>query len=110
MRIIEQEHWLFFQDILNRTRSKEQLYWFKDLKTYYTRSEWELYDLKHDGDELNNLAYKNEFKKVFKDLYDRLLNWQNITNDPWICSPHAVLEDKGLYHDNVQCLSLDNMI
>lgn len=57
------------QDLLNRTRSKESLRWYKtDLKTYYYRSEWELYDLKYDPEELNNIATKKsmEVSVIFK--------------------------------------------
>lgn len=43
------------QDILNRTRSKMPLPWYKTLQQYYYRPEWELYDLKADVDESRNL-------------------------------------------------------
>ncbi|XP_063916654.1 N-sulphoglucosamine sulphohydrolase [Zophobas morio] len=98
-----------FQDILNRTINKENTYWFKTLKQYYNRPEWELYDLKHDPEELNNLAGKPDYKKIMQDLETQLYDWQNKTRDPWICSPHAVLEDKGAYKNNPQCMTLDNM-
>jgi N-sulfoglucosamine sulfohydrolase len=98
-----------FQGILNRTRNKENLYWFKTLKEYYNRPEWELYDLKHDPEELNNLAGKNDYKIIMKELELRLFQWQNVTSDPWICSPHAVLENKGNYRNNPQCMPLENM-
>ena len=28
--------------------------------------------------------------------------------DPWICAPHAVLEDKGNFKYNPQCMPLYN--
>lgn len=33
-----------FQDLLNRTRSREPTHWFKSLEQYYYRERWELYD------------------------------------------------------------------
>ncbi|GJQ82220.1 hypothetical protein Trydic_g19423 [Trypoxylus dichotomus] len=97
-----------FQDLLNRTRQNEPLHWFKDLATYYDRPEWELFDTKMDPAELKNLAEKPSQQKILEELKDRLFQWQKVTKDPWICSPHAVYEDKGVYKDNPQCLSLDN--
>lgn len=44
-----------FQDILNRTRSKQNLPWYKNLKQYYYRPQWELYDIRTDPAETNNL-------------------------------------------------------
>jgi N-sulfoglucosamine sulfohydrolase len=42
--------------------------------------------------------------KMKKDLYD----WQNVTRDPWICSPHGVLEDKGTFGSSPSCMPLYN--
>lgn len=47
-------------------------------------------------------------QQIFKDLKQRLEEWQEHTNDPWLCAPHAVFENKGIYKDNPQCLSVDN--
>lgn len=53
----------FHQDLLNRTRTNQPLRWYKnDLKTYYYRPEWELYDLKYDPEELNNIAGKKSME------------------------------------------------
>ncbi|CAH0564258.1 unnamed protein product [Brassicogethes aeneus] len=98
-----------FQGMLNRTRSKDNLYWFKSLQQYYRRQEWELYDLKYDSMEINNLWKKQSYKTVFDDLKQKLENWQKNTNDPWLCSPHSVFENKGNYKNNPQCLGLDNV-
>lgn len=95
-----------FQDILNRTLSKSALPWYKDLKSYYRRQEWELFDLKIDGGELINMAHKKDYAKVFEDLKKKLWDWQVETDDPWRCYPQAVLEDKGEYKENAQCLTL----
>ena len=95
-----------FQDILNRTINKTNLPWYKNLRTYYNRPEFELYDMKKDFAEMQNLAYRKDFAKVRKELEDKLWNWQVDTNDPWRCAPHAVLEDKGEYKSNPSCLTL----
>lgn len=87
--------------MLNRTREKQQLYWFKTLTEYYERTEWELYDLKMDPIEVNNIVGKPSYKKIFEELGQKLFEWQKKTEDPWICSPHAVLE-------NQKCMSLLN--
>lgn len=60
--------------------------------------------------ELNNLAGKTSMTETFKILKKRLEEWQKNTKDPWLCAPHAVFENKGIYEDNPQCLSLDNEI
>lgn len=80
--------------------------WYKTLASYYKRDEWELYDLKYDAGELTNLAEKPSMKEIRLDLEKRLKNWQAITNDPWRCAPHSVLQDKGEYKNDPQCLTL----
>ncbi|XP_017774623.1 PREDICTED: N-sulphoglucosamine sulphohydrolase [Nicrophorus vespilloides] len=96
-----------FQDLLNNTRTNQPTYWYKTLKKYYRRPEWELFDLKKDPEELNNVAGKESFKEIYEDLKGRLHEWQKVTKDPWLCAPHAVYEDKGDYKNEPQCLSLD---
>ena len=48
------------------------------------------------------------FKPIFEKLKSDLNIWLNVTKDPWICSPHGVLEDKGAYGSNPSCLPLYN--
>nr|XP_012141558.1 PREDICTED: N-sulphoglucosamine sulphohydrolase isoform X2 [Megachile rotundata] len=97
-----------FQDLLNRTRQKEPLKWYKTLETYYERPEWELYDLKYDPEERNNIVFKPTAKQTFIDLQERLFNWQKVTNDPWLCAPSGVLENIGT--KSSQCMPLENFI
>lgn len=97
-----------FQDILNRTHNKEPLPWYKTLKQYYYRPQWELYDLQGDTQELTNVAYNPEYARVLTMLKARLKEWQNVTADPWICAPGAVLEYQGLYKNQPSCLPLYN--
>lgn len=95
-----------FQDLLNRTIARMPIPWYKTLNTYYKRDEWELFDLKLDGAELTNVASKKDYAKIFSDMQTQLFKWQEQTNDPWRCAPHAVLEDKGEFKGNPQCLTL----
>ncbi|KAL3875901.1 hypothetical protein ACJMK2_033806 [Sinanodonta woodiana] len=99
-----------FQDLLNRTRAKEPLCWYKTLEKYYYRDQWELYDVQNDKMELKNLANSSDvhIKEVFVQMRQKLLQWQNVTSDPWICSPGSVLEDEGNYKFTPQCMSMDN--
>ncbi|KAK0083497.1 hypothetical protein PV325_008699 [Microctonus aethiopoides] len=104
---IDQDFYLSptFQDLLNRSRSNMPLRWYKSLNTYYNRPEWELYDLKHDPEELNNIVNKSASKIVFKELYEKLLTWQKATDDPWICAPDGVLEPIDGDKNNLGCMS-----
>ncbi|XP_041363361.1 N-sulphoglucosamine sulphohydrolase-like [Gigantopelta aegis] len=97
-----------FQDLLNRTRRKEALHWSKTLKSYYYRRSWELFDLLNDPHELTNVAYKSEYADIVKVLKTELNRWQNVTADPWICSPWGVLESTRAI--SPVCLPLDNML
>ncbi|XP_033108057.1 N-sulphoglucosamine sulphohydrolase-like [Anneissia japonica] len=99
-----------FQDLLNRTRNHEPTYWYKKLVDYYYRSEWELFDIKNDPEELTNLVSKPEYSTILESLKKKLVSWQHKTHDPWICAPQGVLEDKGMYKDNPQCFSMDNCL
>lgn len=95
-----------FQEILNITIEKKYLPWARDLKSYYLRDEWQMFDTKVDPMEKQNLVQKPKYKKLFETLKERLLNWQMDTKDPWRCSPHGVLEETGIYKENPQCLTL----
>ena len=98
-----------FQDILNRTRARKPTHWFKTLKEYYYREPWELYDIQLDPQEKKNLVNHSSkmYHTVFNTLRSQLKEWQNVTNDPWICSPYGVLEDKGRYKHAPTCFSAD---
>ena len=97
-----------YQDLLNRTQEGRPTRWFRTLDQYYYRDEWELYDLRTDPEELTNLFGKPAYKDVFNELHGKLRSWQNITNDPWICSPGNVLEQKGRFPPTGVCLSMHN--
>lgn len=97
-----------FQDILMRTKTGQPLPWKVTLQEYYSRDEWQLYDRKADPLELINVAEKPLYQHIVQSLKSELLTWQNTTSDPWLCSPHAVLENSGNHKFEPFCLKLYN--
>ena len=97
-----------FQDLLNRTVERQPTHWYKTLADYYYREQWELFDLKQDPKEMKNLAGDSTYKDIMEELKAMLMIWQRDTNDPWICSPTGVLEDKGQYPHSGACPVLHN--
>ncbi|XP_043250801.1 N-sulphoglucosamine sulphohydrolase isoform X1 [Colletes gigas] len=97
-----------FQDLLNRTKNNQPLKWYKTLKSYYERSEWELYDLKYDPEERDNIATKSSAQEIFTDLQKRLFEWQEVTNDPWLCAPRGILSN--IKTKSPRCMPLENLI
>ena len=91
-----------------RTRSGSPIPWHSTLQAYYFRQEWELFDRKADPNEYTNVAYKPRYQSVLVSLQDQLTGWQNLTGDPWLCSPHAVLENSGDFKREMKCMGLDN--
>jgi len=79
-----------FQDLLERTHDHRPFDWFTTLDQYYYRPAWELYDILADPRELRNLANDSTASGVMRTLQSRLLNWQNVTNDPWLCGQSRV--------------------
>ena len=94
-----------FQDILARTRSGSALPWHITLNQYYFRPEWQLFDRKEDPQERVNVADKPRYGRVLEEMRKELHSWLNVTQDPWICSPHAVLEKQS---GNTICMELLN--
>uniref|UniRef100_T1JAG0 Sulfatase N-terminal domain-containing protein n=1 Tax=Strigamia maritima TaxID=126957 RepID=T1JAG0_STRMM len=93
---IDQDFYLSptFRDILNRTHRNKPTNWYKTLKNYYFRAEWELYDLLIDPKELHNIIDDKALAREVSYLKHQLHSWQLNTTDPWICAPHGVLEPK----------------
>lgn len=91
-----------FQDLLNSTTSGKDTKWYKTMHQYYYRSQWELYNIVSDSQELTNLANHTEHQDVLKNMQAVLYDWQNITQDPWLCAPSGMLTANGcqaLYND-----------
>ncbi|KAM7145907.1 N-sulfoglucosamine sulfohydrolase [Macrochelys suwanniensis] len=83
-----------FQDLLRRTRAQQPTHWNKTLHQYYYRDRWELFDRSSDPTESRNLASDSQYAEVLALLRAHLLKWQWDTNDPWVCAPDGVLEEK----------------
>ena len=94
-----------FLEILNKTESGKPTQWFKSLKTYYYRDEWELYDMRSDPMELNNLALDPLHGLMLRSMRHKLLAWQNATVDPWLCAPSGKLV---ISRKTFKCFTLDN--
>lgn len=107
---IDQDFYLSptWQDILQRTRAHKPLHWFSTLRDYYYRPQWQLFDLNKDPHEMQNLYSDPTYAKIISQLRGQLTAWQNVTDDPWICAPTAVLEKGGIYKQHPQCMALDN--
>lgn len=96
-----------YLDILNRTSQNVSTNWFKTLDQYYYRSEFELFYLDKDPLETKNLIDDPAYSEAAIELKDRLLQWQNATNDPWLCMSEGELEvPNGFAH----CSSLHNRV
>ncbi|KAJ5746744.1 hypothetical protein N7520_011926 [Penicillium odoratum] len=74
---------LSWEDVRNSTE-KEIMIGGRRLKDYFFRAPEELYDLKNDPDEVDNLVNKPEYEGVLEDLRSRLEKWQRRTEDPWL--------------------------
>ncbi|XP_063443792.1 N-sulphoglucosamine sulphohydrolase-like [Mytilus trossulus] len=96
-----------FQDLLNRTRAGISTHWYKNLKQYYYRSQWEFFDLSTDPQERINQIKNEKYTGIIKYLKEQLHQWQNITSDAWICEPQGILENKGFYKHSPHCFSAD---
>ena len=97
-----------FQYILNRSHHSLPIHWMKKLENYYFRPEWELYLLKSDSIESHNIYDSMKYNQTTKKLMKKLKKWITLTNDPFICYPHSVLENTGLYKTRPKCLPLFN--
>ncbi|XP_007539067.3 N-sulphoglucosamine sulphohydrolase isoform X2 [Erinaceus europaeus] len=93
-----------FQDLLNRSVAGQPTAWYKDLHCYYYRDRWELYNWRRDPHETHNLAADPSHTQVLELLQAQLAKWQWDTQDPWVCAPDGVLEDKPF----PQCRPLHN--
>ncbi|MHC4159060.1 MAG: sulfatase/phosphatase domain-containing protein, partial [Planctomycetota bacterium] len=61
-----------------------KVYGRRTIDAYIHRPKFELYDLKKDPHEINNLADNPKHAKVMEELKKKLLAFQERTKDPWI--------------------------
>jgi N-sulfoglucosamine sulfohydrolase len=62
----------------------EALYGKRTVKAYIHRPAFELYDLKSDPHEVQNLANDPKYAKLLADMQGQLKTFQKRTSDPWI--------------------------
>ena len=56
----------------------------RKVQDYLFRSEFELYDLSKDPNELVNLANKEDYQEVLEEMKTKIADFQKSTNDPWL--------------------------
>ena len=78
------------------TMNNESIQWFKALKEYYYREQYELFDLSKDPHETKNVANDPEYKSVFDDLKSKLYNWHGIM----LQMTHGYVGHKGYYWES----------
>jgi arylsulfatase A-like enzyme len=66
-------------------------------RSFAKRNAEELYDLKSDPDQLNNVASEKKYKKIIEKLKKELNDWQVRTGDPRVTSSKYVGFDQYLY-------------
>jgi len=72
-----------YQELLNNTLANRPTYWYRTLKDYSNRPQYELYDMVADPKELNNLASQPAYAPILQSMQTLLKQWQEATNDPW---------------------------
>jgi N-sulfoglucosamine sulfohydrolase len=65
-------------------RGEDFVYGKRTIKTLTQRPQFELYDLEHDPDEVQNLADDPQHEKLLTELKQKLRDFQRRTSDPWI--------------------------
>lgn len=70
-----------WQDVLKRG---DKVYGKRTVDAYIHRPKFELYDLKNDPHEINNLADNPDYAEILQELKQKLRKFQQITKDPWI--------------------------
>ena len=56
----------------------------RSIQDFLFRPELELYDLKNDPLEINNLSNQPQFADLRSELFTKILNFQKRTGDPWL--------------------------
>ena len=65
-------------------KSGQGVYGKRRIEDFIHRPRYELYDLQADPDEIRNLAGQAEHQAAFKELSEKLKEFQKRTRDPWI--------------------------
>jgi N-sulfoglucosamine sulfohydrolase len=65
-------------------RNNIEFYGKRKVNDFLYRSEFELYDLKSDPHETDNLANKKEYEVILKSMKKKIREYQRNTLDPWL--------------------------
>lgn len=55
----------------------------RTLEVFLKRPQYELYDMKSDPNEVNNLAYQQEYQELLHFYIQKLYDFQEETDDIW---------------------------
>lgn len=72
-----------WQSVIN-TENNIPMYAGRTVNNYTYRPPFELYDIKNDPMELNNLAENPDYKNILEKMKTKLRDFQERTKDPWI--------------------------
>ena len=78
MDLVESPTW---QSALRRSN---KMFGQRTIHAYNKRPRFELYDLKNDPNEVNNLADQAEHVATLKSMQLQLKEWQTKSGDPWL--------------------------
>ena len=103
MRVIQNKNYKFIYNIANKLgypcasdlwnsptwqsiykKGINNYYGKRTLDAYLNRTQFELFDVVNDPDEIHNLAYIKEFEPVLLEFVEKMKAFQKSTNDPWI--------------------------
>ena len=65
-------------------KSGDKKFGKRTIDSFLHRPEFELYDIKKDPDEINNLADDPKYAKVLEELKHKIKKFQEETKDPWL--------------------------
>jgi N-sulfoglucosamine sulfohydrolase len=71
-----------WQDVYRK--GEDTAYGKRSIKTLVHRPQFELYDLEHDPDELQNLAAGKQHRQLLTSMQKKLRDFQQRTGDPWL--------------------------
>jgi N-sulfoglucosamine sulfohydrolase len=66
------------------SQDEDNLYGKRTIRDYLHRPEFELYDMVNDPDEIENLALNTEYDSILNRYQEKIKEFQQQTNDPWV--------------------------
>lgn len=75
-------------------KNEEEYFGPRRVEDYLHHAEEELYDLEHDPNEVNNLAYNSHFKDTLDQMRKKTDDFRRKTRDPWLIGEPGMNPDK----------------